>query len=322
MNPQEFRDIIYGFQTSRILLTSLELGIFTIIGDESRTSEEVSKVASSEARATDRLMNALCTMDFLEKRNNKFSNTSFSLRYLVKGKPDYISNMLHAVNLWDSWTGLTNVIRTGKPAQVKNYGDKNWLENFIEAMHYRAVKQVQGDIALLDLTHVKNVLDVGGGSGAYSIGFVKAKQDIAAAVFDLPDVVALTQKYIAVAGLEAKIKTIKGNYLYDDIGSGYDMVFLSAIVHSNSFEENKNLINKCARALNKNGQIVIQDYAMSEDRTLPASGALFALNMLVNTQSGDTFTEREIYSWLDGAGLKDITKKDTSHGAAQISGRK
>ena len=322
MNTQEFRDIVYGFQTSRILLTSLEMEIFTALGEELKTSEEVSRILNSDARATDRLMNALCALDFLKKQNGKFSNTSFSSKYLVKGKPDYISNLMHSVNLWDSWSDLTSTIRAGKGVPRVNSGSKIWLENFIEAMNYRAVKQVPGDISMLDLTEVRTVLDVGGGSGAYSMGFVKAKKDISAVVFDLPDVIPLTQKYIAEAGLEGKIKTIKGNYLYDDLGPGYDLIFLSAIVHSNSFEENKNLIQKCTKALNKNGQIVIQDYAMNEERTSPASGAFFALNMLVNTQAGDTFTENEIYSWLENAGLKNITRKDISHGAAQIVGRK
>ena len=322
MTPQEFRDIVYGFQTSRILLTSLELEIFTVINDGAKSSEDVSKVISSDIKATDRLMNALCALNFLEKSDGKFSNTNFTSKFLVKGKPDYISNLMHAVNLWDSWSSLTSIVRDGKGTSKVTSGSKNWLENFIEAMHYRALKQVPGDIDMLDLTNVHSVLDFGGGSGAYSIGFVRAKKDIAAVVFDLSDVVPLTQKYISNAGLQDKIKTVKGNYLLDDLGSGYDLIFLSAIVHSNSFDENKKLIRKCADALNEGGQIVIQDYAMNEERTLPASGAFFALNMLVNTQGGDTYTEKEIYSWLLNAGLKNIKRNETTHGAAQIIGRK
>ncbi len=322
MNPQEFLDIIYGFQTSRILLTSLELEIFTVISEGAKSSEDVSKLISSDIKATDRLMNALCALNLLEKYNGKFSNTNFSSKFLVKGKPDFISNMMHAVNLWDSWSRLTSIVRNGKGTSKVTSGSKNWLENFIEAMHYRALKQVPGDIDMLDLTNVHTVLDVGGGSGAYSMGFVKAKEDINAVVFDLPDVVPLTQKYISNAGLQDKIKTIKGNYLHDDLGSGYDLIFLSAIVHSNSFDENKRLIQKSADALNSGGQIVIQDFAMNEERTSPASGTFFALNMLVNTQGGDTYTEKEIYSWLENADLKEIKTNITSRGGAQIVGRK
>ncbi len=321
MTPQELREIVYNFRASRILLSALELELFTALQNESKTSGEVAKIISADERATDRLMNVLCNMDLLEKANGKFSNTDFSYRYLVKDKPDYISNILHAANLWNSWSDLTAIVREGKP-QRKDSEKNNWLENFIEAMHYRAVKQAPEDISLLDLSGVKNILDLGGGSGAYSMQFVKTKSDIKATVFDLPDVIPLTIKYISANGLNGKINTIKGNYLKDDFGSGYDLIFLSAIVHSNSFEENKNLIQKCADSLNANGQIVIQDYAMSDDRLSPSVGALFAINMLVNTKGGDTFTRKEIYSWLQDAGIRDVKENQTIHGAAQVIGRK
>ncbi len=322
MSPLELRDTVYRFQTSRIILTSLELGVFTALGESEKTSDEVSNLVSTDSRATDRLMNALCAMDLLKKKDGKFSNTSFSLQYLVQGKPDYISNLHHAGNLWDSWSHLTEVIKNGKVEQRTVSGRNDWLENFIEAMHYRALKQAREDIGYLDLNGVKKVLDVGGGSAAFSMEFVKRNNGIIAVVFDLPDVIPLTQKYIAKAGLSKNINTIKGNYLNDDLGNGYDLVFLSAIVHSNSFGENKKLIQKCADALNPKGQIVIQDYAMNEDRISPAGGTYFALNMLVNTKGGDTYTQSEIYSWLTDAGIKELNSKETFHGVTQITGRK
>jgi 2-polyprenyl-3-methyl-5-hydroxy-6-metoxy-1,4-benzoquinol methylase len=321
MTPQELRELVFNFRTSRIILTALELDIFSAIGNESKTSTDISKIISSDARSTDRLMNVLCNMDLLKKENGKFSNTKFSARYLVKSSPDYISNLLHSSNLWNSWSNLTEIVKTGKP-QRRDSAKNNWVENFIEAMHYRALQQAPEDISSLDLSGVKNVLDLGGGSGAFSMQFIKQKRDIIATIFDLPDVIPLTLKYISANGFEGKINTIKGNYLYDDIGSGYDLIFLSAIIHSNSFEENKRLIKKCADALNANGQIVIQDYVMDKDRLTPKVGALFAINMLVNTKGGDTFTQEEIYSWLRDAGINDIKRNETIHVAAQIIGKK
>ena len=321
MTPRELREIVYNFRESRIILTALELELFTAVGDGAKTSADVSKIISSNVRATDRLMNVLCNMNLLEKENEKFSNTEFSSRYLVKNSPDYISNLMHASNLWDSWSNLTEIIKEGKTIG-RDAAKNKWKENFIEAMHYRASREALKDLNNLDLTGVKSVLDLGGGSGAYAMQFIKQKPDIKATVFDLPDVIPLTLKYISANGFEGKINTIKGNYLYDDIGSGYDLIFLSAIIHSNSFEENKRLIKKCADALNANGQIVIQDYAMDEDRLTPEVGALFAINMLVNTKGGDTFTQEEIYSWLRDAGINDIKRNETIHVAAQIIGKK
>ena len=322
MTPQELREIVYNFRTSRIILTALELEIFTALGKESKTSAEVSRIISTDARATDRLMNVLFNMDLLEKKNGQFSNNDFSSRFLVKGKPDYISNLLHAANLWDSWSNLSEIVRSGKPAARNNSENGNWLGNFIEAMHYRALKQASEDLSSLDLSGIKTILDLGGGSGAYAMEFVKTNSEIEATVFDLPEVIPLTRKYLKNAGLYEKIKTIKGNYLHDDIGSDYDLIFLSAIIHSNSFKDNKSLIKKCAGALNKNGRVVIQDYVMDEDRTSPPGGTMFAINMLVNTRGGDTYTQDEIYSWLSDAGFHEIIRNETTHGSSQVIARK
>ncbi len=154
------------------------------------------------------------------------------------------------------------------------------------------------------------------------MAFVRAKAGISATVFDLPNVVSLTQKYVEQEGLADKVKTVGGDYMVDDLGSGFDLVFLSAIIHSNSVEENRKLIRKCAQALNPNGQVVVQDFIMDEDRTSPAHGALFALNMLVGTEAGDTYTESEVRRWMEEAGLSNLIRKDTHFGATLIMSRK
>jgi cyclopropane fatty-acyl-phospholipid synthase-like methyltransferase len=291
--------------------------------EEPKNSKEISAQLSVNERYLDRLMNALCSLDLLQKQNGKFRNTKFSSKYLVEGKPDFMSNLFHTADLWKSWSYLTDVIHQGKPARALN--DKfpqNKVENFIAAMDYRAIRQADEDVKLLNTVDVKNLLDLGGGSGAYAIAFVKTNSIINATVFDLPDVIPLTENYISEAGLSDKIKTLKGNYLTDDIGKDYDLIFLSAIVHSNSYNENLKLIKKCADALNKNGRIVIQDFIMNEERTEPEFGTFFALNMLVNTRAGDTYTGKEISTWLTKAGLSDIKRNETTHGATQIIGTK
>jgi hypothetical protein len=100
------------------------------------------------------------------------------------------------------------------------------------------------------------------------------------------------------------------------------MVFLSAVIHSNSYDVNRRLIKKCADAVNSGGQVVVLDFIMDEDRINPASGAFFALNMLVGTESGDTYTESEVRQWMTDAGLQEITRKDTGFGSALVIGRK
>jgi 2-polyprenyl-3-methyl-5-hydroxy-6-metoxy-1,4-benzoquinol methylase len=166
------------------------------------------------------------------------------------------------------------------------------------------------------------VLDVGGGSGAFAMAFVRAQAGISATIFDLPNVLSLTQKYIEQERLADKIKTVAGDYMVDELGSGFDLVFLSAIIHSNSAEENRKLIRKCAQALIPRGQVVVQDFIMDADRTSPVHGAFFALNMLVGTEAGDTYTESEVRSWMEEAELSNLIRKDTHFGTTLIMGRK
>jgi 2-polyprenyl-3-methyl-5-hydroxy-6-metoxy-1,4-benzoquinol methylase len=324
LSPDNIREIAYAFQRSRVLLTAYELGLFTALGDASKSSAEVAKILGTGPRATDRLMNALCAVGLLEKKGGEFSNTPASVRFLVQGKPEYMAGLMHTVHLWDTWSTLTPAVRQGTSVgrpPVNERGEK-WLTAFITAMHDRAKKQAPAVAALLDLSGVSSVLDVGGGSGAFAMAFARAKAGITATVFDLPNVVSLTQKYIAQEGLADKVKTVAGDYLIDDLGSGFDLVFLSAIIHSNSVEENRQLIRKCAQALNHNGQVVVQDFIMDEDRTNPVHGALFALNMLVGTEAGDTFTESEVREWMEEAGLSRVMRKDTHFGTTLIIGRK
>ena len=322
--PESIRGMVFSFQSSRVLLTAYELGIFTVLGQESRSSHQVAEQLQTDARATDRLMNALVAMGVLKKSKSEFSNTQQTLRFLVKGNPEYLAGLMHAVNLWDRWSTLTEAVRQGTsvPTYHESESGKDWPVSFIAAMHERATKQAPAAVALLDLSGVSRILDVGGGSGAFSMAFVQAKDGITATVFDLPDVVPLARKYIEQAKLAHKVDTIAGDYLTDDLGSGYDLVFLSAIVHSNSPEENRKLLCKCAKAVRPGGQVVVQDFIMDESRTSPAHGALFALNMLVATQAGDTFTEAEVRDWLEESGMIDITRNDTPFGSSQIIARK
>jgi len=324
MKSWDFTELAVSFQKSRVFLTAYELGIFTAIGKNSKSSSEVAVKLGTAARHTNRLMNALSALGLLDKTGNRFSNTRLSLKYLVSGSPRFMKGIMHNVNMWNTWSGLTQTVRSGRPAAQRSMNERGkvWLETFIALMHERAVQSATAMVRLLDLSGVSRVLDIGGGSGAYAAAFVKARKGITATVFDLPNVLPITRKYIKNEGLLNKVTLVAGDYNTDDLGSGYDLVFLSAIIHSNSSGQNGRLIRKAARALRGNGRIVIQDFIMDEDRVNPPLGSFFALNMLVATESGDTYTESEVRTWLKGAGLANIIRKDTKFGTALIIGRK
>jgi SAM-dependent methyltransferase len=324
MDPNTIRNLAASFQESRILLTAFELDIFTTIDDSGSTSNQIADNLHLDRHACERLLNALVSLDLLKKHNDLFFNTAGSFTFLSKKSPEYLGGLMHTNHLWNTWSHLTRVVKTGlsaHPEEVNERGDE-WLLPFITAMHDRAKKQAPQQLVDLDLSGIKSVLDVGGGSGAFSMAFVARKPEIEATVFDLPNVVPITQKFIEKEGFIGKIKTHTGDYTKDDLPSGFDLVFLSAIIHSNSLETNADLIKKCFKALNRKGIIVIQDWIMNNDRTQPASGAIFAINMLVGTQEGDCFTEMEVTDMLNAAGFKNTSRIEFDSGLSQVIAQK
>jgi predicted O-methyltransferase YrrM len=319
--PDQIIELAAGYQKSRIILTAFELDVFTAVGGGMVSAEDIARTIGANAKATERLLNALCAIGLLEKKEDFFFNTEASSRYLVRGSEEYLSRIGHMLNLYRTWGTLTEAVRQGRSVTAREY-DETSLTHFIEAMHHRAKKSAAALVSHIDLEGVKRVLDVGGGSGVYSMAFARAKDDLHAVVLDLPKVTELTRRYITESGLASRIGTKSGDYNRDDFGTGFDLVFMSAIVHINTPAENRALVARAFRALNPGGRIVIQDHIMEEDRTAPARGALFSLNMLVNTEGGDVYTEREMRDWLSGAGCAGIERIATGMENDLMSGRK
>lgn len=324
LTPAALRELATGFQASRVLLTAVELRCFSHIGGGTLTSAQVAERAGTCPRATDRLLNALCVLGLLDKRDGRFANTSEGLRYLVDSSPAYAAGLAHTNSMWQSWSGLTDAVRQGAPALRRPLNDRGeaWLEPFIAAMHYRAGQQADAIAALLPLDRRSRVLDVGGGSGAFAMAMARRAPGLRAVVFDLPSVVPITGRYVAAAGFSGAVTTMAGDYLVDPLPGGFDLVFLCAVVHSNSSNQNAALLARCAASLVPGGSLAVVDWIMSPDRLAPASGALFALNMLVATDEGDTFTEGEIREWMSGAGLSGVRRLPTPFGTDIVIGVK
>ena len=321
--PKIIQEIASAYQRSRVLLTAFELSIFTTLNDQQLTSAEVAEAAGASARHVDRLMNALVALGLLEKADGRFANTPLAAAHLVKGRPGYMGGLGHTIHLWDTWGQLTAVVREGRPARRPPMNDRgdDWLRPFIAAMHWRCRQTAAEVVGALDLAGVSRVIDVGGGSGAYAMGFVRARSGVSAVVFDLPNVVPLTRAYVAEESLGAQVEAVAGDYMRDSLGEGFDLALLSMVIHSHSPDENRALLSKVAGALTPGGQVVIQDFLMAEERDGPLQPALFALNMLVGTDGGDTYTESEVRGWMREAGFGSVKRHDTTFGSSLLVGR-
>jgi (2Fe-2S) ferredoxin/2-polyprenyl-3-methyl-5-hydroxy-6-metoxy-1,4-benzoquinol methylase len=306
--PDDVNRALRGFQESRVLLTAVELDLFTAVGRGAR-AEEVAARIGSDARATEMLMNALVAMGWLTKQAGVFANPPFSTRYFVaESADDWRDATLHLAHLWRTWSTLTACVRAGTSVLRQETAERGeeWTRAFIAAMHRNARARAPLVVGAVGTEGVTRMLDVGGGSGAYSIAFASAKRNLEVDLLDLAEVIPIAQSHIDSAGLAGRIRTRSGDLRADKFGEGYDLVLVSAICHMLGADENKGLLRRCFEALAPKGRVVIQDFILEPDRTAPKSAALFALNMLVGTQAGSTYTEGEYTSWLREAGFQDV----------------
>jgi (2Fe-2S) ferredoxin/cyclopropane fatty-acyl-phospholipid synthase-like methyltransferase len=306
--PDDLNRTLRGFQESRVLLTAVELDLFTAVGSGAR-AEEVAARTGSNPRTTEMLMNALVAMGWLAKQDTIFRNTPLSARYFVaESADDARAATLHLVHLWQTWSTLTACVRAGTSVfrQEMVGRSEEWTQAFIAAMHRNARARAPLVVRAVGTEGVTRMLDVGGGSGAYSIAFASANGNLQIDLLDLAKVIPIAQGHIESAGLARRIRARPGDLRADKFGEGYDLVFVSAICHMLGADENKDLLQRCFAAMAPKGRIVIQDFILEPDRTAPKSAALFALNMLVGTQAGSTYTEAEYATWLSEAGFQDV----------------
>ena len=308
--PDDLAQTIRAFQESRVLLTAIELDLFTAVGQGSRASQIAGKLGT-DLRATEMLLNALTAMGMLTKQAGTFRNTPVAARYFVKGSPDDAqAAMMHTVHLWDRWSTLTDCVRVGTAVSHEEMRERgeDWTQAFIAAMHRNAAERAAQVVQAVGTEGVERLLDVGGGSGAYSIAFARASAKLQAELLDLETVLPIAQGHIEKASLAGRIKTGAGDLRSGTLGEGFDLVFVSAICHMLSPEENWDLLKRCHAALALQGRIVIQDFILEADKTAPKLAALFALNMLVGTQAGSSYSEQEYNSWLHEAGFQDVRR--------------
>jgi SAM-dependent methyltransferase len=291
-----------GFQESRVLLTAMELDILPACG-AGANADAVAAVIGCDPRATGMLLNTLASMGVLVKEGERFRCTEAAA---ALGRER--AGMLHMANLWDTWSSLTGCVRTGTTARTGPPGGK--VEHFIAAMHARA-RTVAGD-ALRVVGHrgVRRLLDVGGGPATFAIAFAQAEPGLRAEVLDLGPVLPIAREHIREAGLADRVHVSTGDLRTDSFGEGYDLVLVSAICHMLGEDQNRDLLARCARALAPGGRVAIREFILDPDRAGPPTAAMFALNMLVGTPGGNTYTEAKYRSWLAQAGCSRISRPE------------
>ncbi|HUU85408.1 MAG TPA: methyltransferase [Phycisphaerae bacterium] len=298
------------YQASCILAAAADLDVFRLLADHPLTAQEAADRLTADLRGTTVLLDALVALELLDKHDGRYALAADVEPVLTPDGADSVLAMVqHQANCLRRWAQLAEVIRSGKPAERKPSirGEQADEAAFIGAMHDVSGPVAAGLIREIGPPEFGHLLDIGGASGTWTIALLQANPDATATLFDLPSVIPLAERRMASAGLTDRVRLVAGDFLVDPLPTGADLAWVGAIVHQNSREQNRRLFAAIARALADGGRILIRDVLMDGSRTSPSYGALFAVNMLVATEGGGTFTFDEIREDLEATGFADVT---------------
>jgi predicted O-methyltransferase YrrM len=306
ITPNAILELARNFMESRIFLTGAELDLFTLLASNALSAEEIAIRIKGDLRPLTIVLDALAAMDLLVKEAGKYHCPPPISSLLSKSSSDSVLPMVHHMaHLWQRWSDLTKTVCPSlcltEPSPEERKQEE--LRDFIGAMHTIAVRLAPAIITAVSPGQAKALLDVGGASGTYTIAFLQASPGLKATLFDKPDVVGMARQRLVELGLLHRVALVGGDFYRDEFPPGQDLAFVSAIIHQNSPEQNLDLYRKIFRSLTPGGRIIIRDHVMEPGRTRPKDGAIFAVNMLVGTSGGKTYTYEEIRSGLAQAGF-------------------
>jgi len=310
-NQEAITAMSRGFMESRVLLTGAELDLFTLIAAVPLTAEQIAERIGADRRALTILLDALAAMGLLVKRGGSYETEPSAARLLAADSPDSILPIIrHNIDLWERWGRLTGKVAGPRTPDTS-------MRAFIGAMHAIARPLAERIVRLVDPAGARRLIDVGGGPGTYTLAFLEAAPRMRATIFDMPEVIEMVREWVGAAGMQGRVALVAGDFRRDSLPAGHDLAFVSAIIHQNSPVENGALFRKVFAALDPGGRVVVRDHVLSPDRTKPRSGALFAVNMLVGTEGGNSYTEAEIRDALTEAGFVGVR---LFHPDAQMDG--
>jgi ubiquinone/menaquinone biosynthesis C-methylase UbiE len=302
---ERLESIASGFMQARVLLSAVELNIFTVIGKRGLTARDVAKMTRTKLEPVERLLNALVGMGVLSKSKGEYHNTRSALIHLIDDAPEPLQHIMqHRCNLWQSWGNLTEVVRTGKVPPRKKTKKKE--ESFIRGMADIGLVSAKATAAVLkhELRSAKSLLDLGGGPAVYACEFARRAPGLKITVFDLPGPLEIAKETIKKARMKHQVLVQAGDVLKArSYGKDFDIVFMSNLIHTFKRPQAALVVKRSAQALAPGGHLIIKDFYIQRQRTAPTFSAVFSINMLV-ADAGDCFSRSEVETWMNEAGLK------------------
>jgi len=310
-SPITLMDTAWGFTRTEVLKTGVELDIFTQIEKGHTDAKSLAEAIGASERGVRILLNALVGLKVLEKAGERYDLTQGARIFLSRSSPACMGEwLLHVSQLMPAWAHLTEVVRSGAPPQkIEGDGDRGeFFSKLVAGLFTMNAPGAQAAAkAMVGQGCGLQILDIGAGSGVWGIAF--AQQDPLARVtlVDFPKVLAIATQFVTQHGLANRVQYLAGNFREVDFGSEqYDVAILGHICHAEGARNTRTLFQRIRRALKPGGRLLIAEFLVDEERRTEIFPLLFAVNMLVNTEEGDTFTLSELRTWLKEAGFKTV----------------
>jgi ubiquinone/menaquinone biosynthesis C-methylase UbiE len=313
VTPERIMQMAWGYVPPLVLEAAIRHHVFDVLDSGPKDIWEVQKATGASARGLTAIMDVLVGLNFLAKdEQNRFALTPESSTFLVSTKPTFFGGMIKhcSEQLIPRWLKLNDVVATGKPVTAVNE-EKSGSEFFHEfvsdifPMSYGAAQALAMHMNYSSSSDPVSVLDLAAGSGVWGIAQAQSSPNVAVTAVDWPEIIDITKKTAARFGLTDRFSFVAGDLGDADFGSGHSVATLGHILHSEGEARSRKLLARTFDALASGGTIAVQEFLVSKERTGPVQGLFFAVNMIVNTQEGNTWSFEEIGAWLEEAGFKD-----------------
>lgn len=317
VTPERIQQFAWGYVPPLVLEAAIRHRVFDTLDAGPATVAEVSQATGASERGLTSIMNVLVGLNFLAKDDaGRYGLTEESSTFLVSTKPSFMGGLVRhtSEHLIPRWLHLNEVVATGHPVSPVNEqgtGTTFFQEfvNDIFPMSYPAAKNLAQHFSANGASHVQDgpirVLDLAAGSGVWGIAQAQTSPAVEVTAVDWSGVIPVTRGTVQRFGFSDRFTFVEGDLLQADFGSGHHLATLGHILHSEGVERSKALLARTFAALASGGTIAIAEFLVNNDRTGPVAGLFFAVNMLVNTDAGNTFSFEEIAGWLAEAGFTD-----------------
>ncbi len=324
--PNELLELATAYQRSKLLFALVEFGLPTLLESRAQSTQEIAQQLHLHPRATDRLLHAGVALGLLQKEGEQFSNALLAKQFLIKGKESYLGDQLLSYDhiSYRLWSDLTARLRDWQPQETDNEvpQEEDQGAESLAALHNFALLTGRALGQTYDFSQHQKMLDLGGGTGAMSIGICQQQPHLQATVYDLPPITAAAHKFIAAAKLDARITTQQGNFKEDELPGAFDVVLLANLLSVASEETNRALLRKIYEQLPVGGAVLLSGWILDGHRTSPLIAVLFCLED-INWGAPDVERTAATYErWLREAGYVEINRSMYATPTSLIVGRK